>query len=85
MTNIGIRLSLMEYLPVKYNGMIIDEGFTKMDNDNRLSVATDLFNRMREIFDYVIIISHLDELKYSCDESIEITKDRFGNSIISNA
>ena len=51
--------------------MIIDEGFSCMDENNLSNMQT-LFDKLKEIFKYVIIISHIDDLKNKCDQYMYI-------------
>ena len=75
--SIVIRVSLMNIsnLP-KPNFISIDEGFGTLDPDN-LASMTSFFTFLKHNFDFVLIISHLDELKDAVDKQIEIT--RIGN------
>ena len=53
--------------------MIIDEGFTCMDELNLGNIRSILME-MRRRFDFILLVSHLVELKGNCDEYISITK-----------
>ena len=55
------------------NFIIIDEGFSCMDSTNMQNVEV-LFGKLRSRFNFVLIISHLDELKSNCDKYIDIVK-----------
>ena len=63
-----------------FNFLIIDEGFNCMDSDN-LNNLDSLFLYLKENFDFIIIISHLQSLKSVCDNilNIKINKQGFSN------
>jgi DNA repair exonuclease SbcCD ATPase subunit/DNA repair exonuclease SbcCD nuclease subunit len=53
------------------NFMIIDEGFTCLDATN-IGNLENLFEFMRNNFDFVILISHMQTIKGLCDDAITI-------------
>uniref|UniRef100_A0A6C0LTK3 Calcineurin-like phosphoesterase domain-containing protein n=1 Tax=viral metagenome TaxID=1070528 RepID=A0A6C0LTK3_9ZZZZ len=57
----------------KPNFFIVDEGWSCLDGDN-LSNIDVIMNYIKNQFDHVIIISHLEELKNQADNIINITK-----------
>jgi len=73
--SLAIRVALTEIsnLP-KCNNLQIDEGFGTLDPDNLASMHT-LFSLLKNYFDFVIVISHLEALKDSVDKTIEITQE----------
>jgi DNA repair exonuclease SbcCD ATPase subunit len=73
--SIAIRIALtnISNLP-KTNGLYIDEGFGTLDSDN-LACMYPLFSFLKNNFDFIVIISHLDTLKDSVDKQIEILKN----------
>lgn len=75
LASIAIRAALlsMTNLP-KTNMFIIDEGFGSLDIKNLDNIQM-MFNYLKTIFDHVLIISHIDQLKDMVDNSIEISSD----------
>ncbi|ARF09957.1 DNA repair exonuclease [Indivirus ILV1] len=63
------------------NFMLIDEGFSCMDNTN-INNLSSLFNTLKDMFDFIIVISHLDSVKSQCDEYMSIDKNNDGTSKI---
>lgn len=74
-SSLAIRVALVNIsnLP-KINGIIIDEGFGVIDANNIPSIQT-LFSFFKTVFDFIIIISHLDVLRDMVDHQIEIKKE----------
>ncbi len=54
-----------------------------MDTDNRNNVGP-MMDYIKELYDHVIIISHLDELKNQADYVINIEKDKNKFSHVDN-
>lgn len=79
---IAIRASLtnVSTLP-QSNIFVIDEGFGSLDTDNLQSVNI-LLDRLKNMFNTVIIISHIDYMKDFVDTTIDIGKDTDGFSVI---
>lgn len=74
--NLALRLSIIEISNLSSaNFTAIDEGFSCMDNTNRQNIGI-LFNKIRNTFDFILIVSHLDELKSNCDDYINIIKQK---------
>ena len=72
--SIVIRVALMNISNLsKPNFISIDEGFGTLDPDNLASMASFL-TFLKNNFDFVLIISHLFELKDAVDAMIEITR-----------
>jgi DNA repair exonuclease SbcCD ATPase subunit len=73
--SVAIRVALTNFsnLP-KCNFCALDEGFGTLDSDN-LSSMFSLFQFLKNNFDFILIISHLDALKDAVDKQIEITKE----------
>ena len=70
----------MSYLPLlnisslpRPNFLIIDEGFSNLDADS-LSSLYYLFDYLKQYFDYIIIISHIDAMKDMANTSIDISQ-----------
>ena len=68
----------------KPNFFIIDEGWSCMDKENLGNVSV-VMKFMKELYDHVIIISHLDELKEQADYALTIEKNKQNFSHINNA
>lgn len=74
LTNLAFRIVLSEYASVsRPNFLIIDEGFSSFDN-NHMNNLTRVFDYLKNRFDFVIIITHLDSLKSNIDREISIQK-----------
>ena len=73
--SVAIRVALTEVsnLP-RTNMLCIDEGFGTLDPDN-LSSMHMLFTLLKNYYDFVLVISHLDALKDSVDKTIEIVRE----------
>jgi DNA repair exonuclease SbcCD ATPase subunit len=74
-TGLAIRVALMSIsnLP-RSNFLVIDEGFGVLDADN-LSSMFPLFNMLKNEFDFMILISHLDIVRDIADSLIEIKRE----------
>jgi DNA repair exonuclease SbcCD ATPase subunit len=74
-SSLAIRVALMNVsnLP-KPNFLIIDEGFGTLDNEHLNSMQS-LFNSLKTHFDFILIISHLDNARDMVDNLIEIKKE----------
>ena len=59
----------------------IDEGWSSFDvhNINNLNI---IFNYLTTKFDFVLTISHLNEIKQHCDYQITLKKDKYGFSYV---
>ena len=80
---LAIRISLINLSKLSScNFMLIDEGFSCMDSNNINNLAS-LFNTLKDMFDFVILISHLDSIKSQCDNYMTININNFGYSTIS--
>lgn len=73
--SVAIRVALtnISNLP-KTTFLALDEGFGTLDPDNLASMYT-LFAFLKNNFDFVLIISHLDALKDAVDKQIEIKRE----------
>jgi len=77
---IRIAITKISNLP-KSNFIVIDEGWGNFDSENLSNVDT-IFNYLKTQFDFALIVSHIDALKGSVDESIEISqKDGFSQIV----
>lgn len=74
-SSLAIRVALITIsnLP-RPNFLAIDEGFGCADADH-LSAMSTLFSYLKNHFDFVWVISHLDALKDMVDNRVEIVKD----------
>jgi DNA repair exonuclease SbcCD ATPase subunit len=73
-SSIAIRVALINIAAIpKPAFLILDEGFSALDSDARSSLSS-LFSFLKANFEFIIIISHLDELKDMVDSVIEIKK-----------
>ena len=83
LTSLVLRVALINIsnLP-RPNFIAIDEGFGCADADN-LSSMSALFSILKNSFDFMLIISHLDSMKDMVDSHIEIKKEN-GFSKIDN-
>jgi DNA repair exonuclease SbcCD ATPase subunit len=73
--SVAIRVAMtnISNLP-KTTFLAIDEGFGTLDPDNLASMYT-LFSFLKNNFDFVLVISHLDALKDAVDRQIEIKRE----------
>lgn len=80
-SSLAIRIALISIsnLP-RANILCIDEGFGCIDNTH-LAMIGNLFNYLRAKFDFVWIISHLEQMKDLVDMQIDIHKEN-GYSIL---
>jgi DNA repair exonuclease SbcCD ATPase subunit len=69
---IRVALTNVSNLP-RPNFLVIDEGWGTMDSEN-LSQVKILLQFLKTNFDFVVIISHLDSIKDSVDNLLEIKK-----------
>ena len=53
---------------------MVDEGFGTQDKDG-LSQFVQIINAIKDDFDKILIITHVDELKYKFPVRIEVTKE----------
>ena len=74
-SGLAIRVALISIsnLP-RPNILAIDEGFGCADSDN-LSQMGSLFSYLKHTFDFIWVISHLDQMKDMVDSRLEIKKE----------
>lgn len=73
-TSLAIRCALLNVSNLsRPTFLAIDEGFGVMDADN-LSSLNYLFDYLKQKFDFVLIVSHIDTMKDMVDFSIDISK-----------
>jgi DNA repair exonuclease SbcCD ATPase subunit len=73
--SVAIRVALtnISNLP-KCSFLAIDEGWATLDAENLASMST-LFSALKNNYDFVLVISHIDSIKDMVDKTIEITHD----------
>jgi DNA repair exonuclease SbcCD ATPase subunit len=73
--SVAIRVAFtnISNLP-KTTWLAIDEGFGTLDPDNLASMFT-LFSFLKNNFDFILVISHLDALKDAVDKQIEVKRE----------
>lgn len=72
--NMAIRLSLNQInKSLRTNFFIMDESLSFCD-DKAIAKVANLFDYMREIYDWVIVITHNDQVKHYTDTDISIEK-----------
>lgn len=76
-----IVLAKIAHLP-KSNFIFIDEGISVFDKEH-LNNITDLFSYLNNYFDYVFLMSHIEEIKDYVNKKIYIKRDDQGCSVIS--
>jgi DNA repair exonuclease SbcCD ATPase subunit len=76
-----IVLAKIAHLP-KSNFIFIDEGISVFDKEH-LNNITDLFSYLNNYFDYVFLMSHIEEIKDYVSKKIYIKRDEHGCSVIS--
>ena len=74
-TSLAIRVALMHIsnLP-KSNFLILDEGLSVLDSDNLPNMSM-IFDLLKTKFDFIILISHLDQVRDIADTLIEIKRE----------
>jgi DNA repair exonuclease SbcCD ATPase subunit len=83
-SSLALRVALINIsnLP-RSNMFVVDEGFSALDASN-FPMVHSLFDFMKNRFDFIIVISHLDAMRDMVDKQLEITKEN-GFSKINNA
>lgn len=73
--SIAIRVGLTEVssLP-KMSGLFLDEGMGTLDANNMMMMST-LFSVLKTRYDFVVVISHISDIKDFVDKTIEITHE----------
>ncbi len=82
--NFAIRIALSKLLSKRANAklqfLVIDEGFGSQDKSGRENLIAAI-NSIRNDFDKILVISHLQEVKEEFPTHIEVTKDENGSHI----
>jgi DNA repair exonuclease SbcCD ATPase subunit len=76
-----IVLAKIAHLP-KSNFIFIDEEISVFDKEH-LNNITDLFSYLNNYFDYVFLMSHIEEIKDYVSKKIYIKRNEYGCSVIS--
>ena len=73
-SSLALRTALIKVTTLpKPDFLVIDEGFGVLSSNNLESMET-LFNKLRDMFGFTIIVSHIDSMKDMVDSQIEIVK-----------
>ena len=76
MIGLAIRIALTQVNNLSLCSFIaIDEGFSCMDSTN-INNLTSLMNYLRDKFDFVLLMSHIQNIKGECDNILTITRDK---------
>ena len=70
---------LSKLSPTSSDFFIIDEGFGVLD-DNNIENACKLLTNAKSMFNFMLIVSHVDYVKDIADHVLEITTDDSGRS-----
>ena len=85
--NFALRIALSKLLArragARLQTLIIDEGFGTQDGKGREKLV-EAINSIRDDFEKILVITHIDELKDAFPTRIEITKDSSGSQIAVN-
>lgn len=89
LTAIAMRLAVSQMIAERAGHplslLILDEPFGSLDVVRRGNVLT-LIERLRSVFDQVIIISHVDETREACDHVIEVAySESEGRAVVTSA
>lgn len=81
--DLSMRLTLSFNHPYLPGFFIIDEGFGCMDQEH-LNNTTDFMKNLQnqKILDWILVISHIEELHYISDNHIKISKESTGSKIV---
>jgi DNA repair protein SbcC/Rad50 len=75
-SNLALKQGLLEISHLsRANIFIVDEGFGNFDTENLASVKN-VFDYLRNKFEKVLIISHIEQLQDSIDNQINIVRDK---------
>lgn len=80
---LAIRITLCQIsLTAKPNFLVIDEGWNCLDRDNLMNISA-ILDYLKTQYEYIVIISHIEELKNQSDYIINIEKYQ-GYSYVNN-
>lgn len=84
MVNVAFRLAINQVNKrIRTNFFIMDESFSFCD-DKGISKVSNLFEYMRELYDWVIVVSHNDQIKTYTDIDLQIEKHDHGSYVNTN-
>ena len=82
--NFAIRLALSRILAkragARLQTLVIDEGFGSQDSEGRQKLV-EAINLIRDDFEKILVITHLEELKDAFSTRIEVEKTRKGSTV----
>ena len=79
--SIAIRVALTNITSLPTcNFIAIDEGMGTLDNEKKALIPP-LFAILKNYYDFMMIISHIDEMKDAADKQIEITHDGISSKV----
>ena len=83
MSSLAIRVALINVSSLtKTNMLIIDEGFGSLDETN-IEACSRLLKSLKKWFRNIVIISHVDAIKDSVDNFLEISKNEKDSKVVS--
>jgi DNA repair exonuclease SbcCD ATPase subunit len=72
-SSLAIRIALLRISNIsKCNFLMIDEGWSNLDSDNMGQLSV-LFDYLKDSFDFILVVSHLDSIKDFIDSTITVT------------
>ena len=79
--SLSLRTALhtVTHLP-KPDFMILDEGFGALD-DSSVEISMKMLRSMLDHFRFILIISHVETVKESVDEMIEVSRDGLNSRV----
>ena len=81
-SSMALRVALGNVSNLNKSDMfIVDEGFGSLDPQN-LEAATTLLHRLKAYYRLIMVISHVDVIKDSVDNIVEITKQGKDSKVI---
>mgnify|MGYP005846499761 CR=1 FL=1 len=82
LTALAIRLVLLKILDrPRPNFMFIDEGFSCLDSTNQEKIGV-IFNLINKLNDFSLVVTHHDNIKSLCNNSIKIEKNNGLSKIV---
>lgn len=81
-SSMALRVALGNVSNLNKSDMfVVDEGFGSLDSQN-LEAVTNLLHRFKKYYRLIMVISHVDVIKDSVDEILEITKNGKDSKVI---
>ena len=77
-----LALSAIGITKFRCNQLFIDEGFCSFDQHNLLNVPV-MIKKLKSLFNEILLVTHLDEIKSCADNVVNITRD-YGISCLRN-